>query len=277
LPIEYLPSNALATIKNELVSIIAIFNKINQFTVESPNPGQQRNEFVRDIQAHSELFYNQTAQWVPFLAYQKGDVARNIEALSQSIKQAEHLLENTKMEISKKENEIGEIIVKAREASAAVGAAVFTQDFKKESENLKKGSRNWLIAAGGLALATLVIAGLMWYYAEPGLDRGQLFQKLGTKLAILVILITSTIWCGKIYKALMHLSTINGHRALSIQTLQAFVGAVENVQLKDAVVLEASRAIFGNVPTGYIDASNTSSDGDIKLFEIVKNLMPKSS
>jgi hypothetical protein len=181
------------------------------------------------------------------------------------------------MEISKKENEIGEIIVKAREASAAVGAAVFTQDFKKESENLKKGSRNWLIAAGGLALATLVIAGLMWYYAEPGLDRGQLFQKLGTKLAILVILITSTIWCGKIYKALMHLSTINGHRALSIQTLQAFVGAVENVQLKDAVVLEASRAIFGNVPTGYIDASNTSSDGDIKLFEIVKNLMPKSS
>jgi hypothetical protein len=116
----------------------------------------------------------------------------------------------------------------------------------------------------------------MWYFIEPGLDKGQLWQKLGTKLAILGILISGTFWCGKIYKALMHQSTVNKHRALGIQTLQAFSAAVEETSMKDAVVLEAARSVFGNVATGYIDNSS-STESDIKVFEVAKNLIPKSS
>ena len=116
----------------------------------------------------------------------------------------------------------------------------------------------------------------MWLYPEATLDKGQIWQKMGTKLAILAILISATFWCGKIYKALMHQATINNHRALSIQTLQAFSAAVEDPTIKDAVVLEATRAVFGNVPTGYVDSSSSSGDSDIKLFEVAKNIIPKT-
>jgi len=71
----------------------------------------------------------------------------------------------------------------------------------------------------------------------------------------------------------MHQSAINKHRALSIQTLQAFVAAAADPTIKDAVVLEAARSVFGNTSTGYID-DNKSSDGDIKIFEVAKNILP---
>jgi len=208
------------------------------------------------------------------MAYQKGDVAQNIESLTSSVQKAEKLIDGAKQSISDKENEIQDIIVKAREASAAAGAAVFTKDFENESGVLQEKAKGWLRITGILTIGTLIIALAMWYLTEPGLDKSQLWQKLGTKIAILGVLFSGTFWCGKIYKALMHQASINKHRAMSIQTLQAFSAAVDDVSAKDAVVVEATRAVFGNVSTGYID-NPQSSDGDVKIFEIAKSLIPK--
>lgn len=114
----------------------------------------------------------------------------------------------------------------------------------------------------------------MWFFTEPGLDQGQLVQKLSTKLFILALLITATVWCGRNYKALRHLATINRHRSLSIRTLQAFAHAATDNQAKDAVLMEATRAVFGNVPTGFIDGGG--SDGDLKVVEIARSVIPRS-
>ena len=45
-----------------------------------------------------------------------------------------------------------------------------------------------------------------------------------TKIALLVLLFSATVWCSKNFRALKHQVTINKHRALSLQTFQAFVG-----------------------------------------------------
>ena len=277
LPVEHLTLDALNEIKNEIININRLFDQINNFSIETGNPAGQRDEFVNQVQARADALYTHASPWIPFLAYQKGDVSKNIDTLTESLKKAEQLIVNTKETISQKEKEIQEIIIKAREASAAAGAAVFTEDFRRESEKLHDRAKKWLWVTGGLALLTLAVAIFMWYFTEAGLDKGQLWQKLGTKLAILAVLISGTVWCGKIYKALMHLATINNHRALSIQTLQAFAAAVEDTSIKDAVVLEATRAVFGNIPTGYVENNPSTTESDIKLVEVAKNILPKSS
>jgi hypothetical protein len=86
-------------------------------------------------------------------------------------------------------------------------------------------------------------------------------------------MLTGTLWCGKCYKALTHLVIVNRHRALGLRTLQAFANAAADAQTKDAVLLEATRSIFGNVPTGYVDVANV--DSDHKVVEIVRSVMPK--
>jgi cation transport ATPase len=274
LPLDILTVNAINAIKGAVKQVNDNFEQINQFSIESANPADQRNNFVTQIQNQADALYTQASPWIPFLAYQKGDVSQNIESLTKSVQEAGTLIESAKNSISEKEKEIQDIITKAREASAAAGAAIFTKDFQRESDSAKDNAKKWLWGTAILGALTLIAAIAMWYFVEPALDKGQLWQKLGTKLAILGILISGTFWCGKIYKALMHQATINRHRALGIQTLQAFSAAVEDISMKDAVVLEAARAVFGNVSTGYID-NPSSSESDIKIFEVAKNLLPK--
>lgn len=274
LPLGNLPLDIIVLIKDQIKSINGVFAKINKFSIESGAPAQQKTNFIAEVQNQADALYTKASPWIPFLAYQKGDISSNIASLSSAVVEAESLISKSKDAIKQKEEEMQGIIEKAREASAAAGAAVFTEDFKRESQELQTVATTWLKATTWLAISTLVVAIIMWYFTEADLDKGQLWQKLGSKFAILAVLISGTFWCGKIYKALMHQSSINKHRAISIQTLQAFAASAADPGAKDAVVLEATRAVFGNMPTGYID-NGSSSDGDIKILEIAKNIIPK--
>lgn len=274
LPIELLTVNSVNTIKAEIEAVNNLFDSINKFNIETGNPADQRNKFVNQIQAQADSLYTNASPWIPFLAYQKGDVSRNIENLTSSVLEAQSMVDDAKIDIEKKGTEISDIIAKAREASAAAGAAVFTKDFLNEAEAMKESAQVWLKITSGLAMVTLITAGLLWFYTEAGLDQGQMWQKITTKVVVLGVLVTSTVWCGRIYKALMHQSTVNRHRALSIQTLKAFSAAADDVQIKDAVVLEAARSVFGSVDTGYIDGKNKAGENDVKIFEVAKSIIP---
>jgi len=115
---------------------------------------------------------------------------------------------------------------------------------------------------------------LTWFWSPTGLDTGQIWQKVASKFIILSILLTASLWCGKIYKALMHQSAVNKHRALSLQTFQAFSAAASDTQTKDAVLIETTPSIFSQCVTGYVDAAS-AADSDARVIEIVKSIFPK--
>lgn len=271
LPIDQLTDGAATQIKQQLDQVNSHLEAIDKFTLEQANPPQVRDSLVNAIHQHADQFYTVATQWIPFLAYQKGDVARNIEALTKSVDDAKSIADRAKNDIAEKKKEIDGIIVKAREASASAGAAVFTQDFAREADKQDTAATRWLITTATMAVLTLVSAGLMWWLSEPNLDYGQLTQKFGTKLAILVVLFTATIWCGRIYRALMHQSSMNRHRALSLQTFQAFSAAAADTGTKDAVLLETTRAIFTVGTTGYLDGKSGGHDSDIRIIEVAKS------
>lgn len=275
LPVEQLPDNVMARAKSELHEIAELFDRIDKFRIaEAISPRDTTRQFINDVRALADRLFEAIAQWIPFLAYQKGDVAKNIEALNKALKDAEAFANASRRKIEERAKEIEDIITKAREASAAAGAAVFTRDFQRAAEDLDKAAGKWLWSTGTAALVTMVSALAMWYWTEPAPDQGQLFQKLSTKLVVLAVLFTATVWCGRNYRALKHLATVNRHRAMSIQTLQAFSAAAADPHTKDTVLLEAARAVFGNVPTGYIDGGGTESD--VKIVELARNVLPTS-
>lgn len=274
LPVELLPDPIIQNISACVEALARPVEALDKFSIQSGDVTSQRNSLVAQISGQADDLLLKAAAWLPYLAYQRGDVDRNIQNLTNSVKAAEGLVTEAKEKIAARGTEIEEIIIKAREASAKAGAAVFTKDFDDAAEAQEGGAKTWLGITGIAALVTLAIAGCMWWWAEPGLDQGQLFQKLSTKLVILAVLLSATIWCGRNYKALKHLATINRHRASSIRTLQAFSAAASEVQTKDAVLLEATRAVFGNMPTGYI--GDGGGDGDLKIVEVVRSIMPRS-
>lgn len=276
LPLEYLTDSAVSQIQSEATQVAELFGRVDKFNIEESTPTQTRDNLVGEIHTRADQMYTIASPWIPFLAYQKGDVAKNIEALTTSVSQAQTLIENAKSTIEARQSEIEGIITQAREASAAAGAAVFTQDFKNEATSLDTQAQNWLYGTAVGAFLTLAFAITVWLFPIPGDDPTSVVQRFGGKLAALVVLFTATLWCGRTYKALKHLSTVNRHRALSLQTFQAFSHAASDDATKDAVLMEATRAIFGSTSTGYLD-SKSGTESDLKIVEVAKTFGTKGS
>ena len=276
LPLEYLTDSALAQIQSEAKEVAALFERVDKFNIEQSTPTHTRDNLVSEIHGRADQLYTVASPWIPFLAYQKGDVAKNIESLTTSVGQAKTLIEGAKTSISERQIEIAGIVTKAREASAAAGAAVFTQDFKNEATSLDSEAQKWLGRTAVGAILTLTFAVCVWLFPIAGEDAMSTMQRFGGKLAALVVLFTSTLWCGKTYKALKHLATVNRHRALSLQTFQAFSHAASDDATKDAVLMEATRAIVGSTPTGYLETKG-GPESDLKIVEIARTIGSKNS
>jgi len=272
LPLKNLPDQAMAQIRSQLQHVVVTFSKIDEFKIEVGNSTEVHDGLLKEVHQRADELYTHTTPYIPYLAYERGDVETNIKASTDSVKEAEKLIEETKEHIEAKSNEISEIITAAREASAVAGAAVFTEDFEKEATARGKKAVGWLWATGMLAVVTLASATLMFFYADTGLDLGQLIQKSASRLVVLGILLTGTLWCGRLYKTQLHQASINRHRALSLKTFQAFSRAASDDTTKDAVLLEATRAVFGNVPTGFLDKRDTSSPGGFQIIEVAKRM-----
>lgn len=273
-PLDTLPDSVASTMLQSLNDTYSKLKAIDSFSINQGNPSGTSAQLSQELHSSVDRLFLNCAQWIPFLAHQNGDVVRNINALVERTKEAEQILEGAKAHCSGKRDEVQKIVQEARDASAGAGAAVFTQNFSEESVKLEKDARKWLIATVVMIAGTVSLAAVFWGFTEAGLDQGQVFQKLTTKLFVLALMLTGTLWCGKCYKALTHLVIVNRHRALSLLTLQAFANAASDSQTKDAVLLEATRSIFGNVPTGYVDSLAT--DNDHKVVEIIRSGLPKS-
>ena len=275
LPLEYIPDGIISQIINAILSTKTQIERIDKFNIQESNPGAVKNDLVAQIHTQADGLYTCASIWVPFLAYQKGDVATNISQLTRAVEEAGKIIDDAKAQIELKNREVDIIVTKAREASGKAGAGVFTEDFQRESIANLGRARVWLRSTWILALVTLIAAGLMWLLAEPNLDDKLLWQKLSTKLAVLVLMLSATGWCAKIYKALLHQSTVNRHRALSLQTFQAFSSAASDPQTKDAVLMQATKSIFSDMGTGLVDTSSASGEGEVKILEVMKSFMPK--
>lgn len=312
LPLEYIPDGTMPQIDQHLSAALPTLKAMDAFSITSGNPpGPQRDSLATQLHQQTDTLVAVSGQWIPFLAYQRGDVAKNIDQLSKAADEGRQLVESAKADAQAKAAEISAIISAAREASAAAGAAVFTSDFAEESKSLETSARRWLKAAASLAAATLVAALLFLWLAylptgvaaasqplpapastagvgpvqvaaaatangapttggSPAMSTPQLAQAIGAKLIIVTLLLTAATWCGRNYKAQKHLAAVNRHRSLSLRTLKAFSAAASDDLTKNAVLLEATRAIFGAGSTGYLDGKDGSDDSSLKIVEIAK-------
>lgn len=144
-------------------------------------------------------------------------------------------------------------------ASAKTGVAVFTKQFEADTRYYRRRAFLWLLTASGFLAAALWVA---WRLLT--LDPNQPFNSaqngpswewivpLVGRVFILSLLTYATTWCGRMSLASQHSAAVNRHRANSSQTVEALRDSATEASTKDVVVSEAARAIFENVPTGYL-------------------------
>lgn len=271
LPIDQLPGDIADQIYNEATPINQTVSNIREFSIEQSNPSGVRDQYVNEVKANVDRFYKSAHVYVPYLAYQKGEIQANIKQLTSSVGEAEQLLSDTKTSVEGKSGEIDKIVNAAREASASVGVAHFTADFDSEASTMETEAKTWLKATVVLAVGSLV-ASVYFLFAEPDLgSTASAIQYVSSKILILILLITATLWCGNLYKAAKHQAAANKFKGNSLKTFQAFVNATDDDGIRDAVLIETTRAIFSESATGYINSEGTGRDKSTKIVEVVKN------
>ena len=269
LPLQYLTDNAIHNILNCLPAVTEQLQSIDNFDLTG-DAGSNRNQISKHLRGAAERLTTEASPHIPYLAYRRGDISDNIAALNLAVAQAEELLDEARTTTEGKVEEIDGIISAARDAAASVGVATFTQEFDTEATDLKDRSRSWLFATGAFAVLTIGAAILFYRWPEVSLDAGawETLRNVVSKAAIIAVLFTGTVWCGRIYRALMHQATINRHRALSLKTFQAFVAATDDDRIKDSVLMAATRTVFGRVPTGLVNDNGSGQESEVNFVEI---------
>lgn len=277
LPIEELTESAADQITAALNKTATQLEEIDAFSIASGDPGNTRDALVQALHSQAENLQQIASPHIPYLMFKKGDVATNIKNLAQAVEDGRQTVADAKSQLEGDLEEIEGIKEQARQAAGEAGVAVFTQEFQEEANTNESDARPWLIAAGGFAAVTLVAAIVMWVmtFKVPA-PTGSELQILGTKFAILGVLFTTTLWCGRMYRALMHQRTVNRHKALSLQTFQAFSAAADDPATKDAVLIETTRAIFDAPATGLVDSQKLSSDNATTFVETIKSTTSRS-
>ena len=271
LPLDQLPADIANQITTEATPISQTVNNIREFTIEQANPSGIRDQYVNEVTANVDRFYKFAHIYVPYLAYQKGEIQNNIRQLTSSVTDARELLENSETDVTKKSEEINKIIQAAREASASVGVAHFTADFEAEAKVMEGQAKTWLSTTSVLAGLSLLSA-IYFLFATPDLTTAaSAIQYVSSKILILVLLLTATLWCGNLYKAAKHQAAANKFKGNSLKTFQAFVNATNDDGIRDAVLVETTRAIFSESATGYITNDRSGTEKSTKIVEVVKN------
>ncbi|MCS0352134.1 hypothetical protein ND920_10985 [Vibrio ordalii] len=270
LPLEQLPSDIAQQMVAQGTPIRSTVKNIREYTIEQENPSGVRDQYINQVQTQVDQFYKFAHIYVPYLAYQKGEIQNNIEQLTTSVSQAKKLLENAEVETKAKSGEIESIIQAAREASASAGVAHFTADFEQESSTLEVQAKIWLKATVSLAAISLAFA-LYFLFSDPDISSvAKAIQFISSKVLILVLLIMATLWCGNMYKATKHQAAANKFKGNSLKTFQAFVKATDDDSVRDAVLVETTRAIFNESATGYLNVDSSTTEKSTKVVEIIR-------
>lgn len=275
LPLEHIPQGIIPTFTSSLKPISNTLKQISEFSVEINDPLGVRSSYSAQLRDQVMEFFLQSHIYVPYLAYQRGDVEKNIRQLNETVKSAEQTAQKSKDEIKNRRTEIDKIVASAREAAAKAGVAHFRDDFQAEAAEQEAAANVWLRRTSKWATATLiaaiVLSGLGIFIPYPS---ERIVQVVASKVLIVLILGTATLWCGRMYKAAKHLATTNKHRANALLTFQAFINATEDEPTKNAVLLETTRSIFAITNSGLIDGKDVGSGdgGGLKVLEVIKQL-----
>ena len=272
LPIHVLPESIISNSVSYLSDIKSMFDQINVLTISQGDPSSARDQLANGLREQIQNLVSEIGIWLPVLALRAGEIQNWASQAKDESAKVTQVLQETKIYATTQRNEIDEAVQATRAAAGEAGAAKFTHEFREEAVAVEKRSKCWLWPTGifsvlALAISVLLMFGLLGDAPD---NVWEAVYGLGGRVIAISVLFYAAVWSGRVVLANMHLASVNKHRAVSLQTLQAFHKAAEDSAAKDAVVLEAARAVYENVPSGYIGRQAAGQGTGARTLEVIR-------
>lgn len=272
-----LPEKQLKALSEQINHMVNQFEQIQKFSVIGlNNPKQQRDQLITTIaRAFGDLF--EASQPVVSFFNIESKV-NNRKDSSNAVKKSIEELKKEKEEMLKSGNsmltQINELLESSRKAAGAIGVSQYSKVFAEESVYFEKSAEKWLRRVFSvLVLLVLSGGGFLWIGMNEVVQTNtlMLINVTVAKVLLVTALFYSLNLCIKNYKAHKHNALLNRHRQNALNTFETFAKAAgDDSQTKNAVLLEATRTIFSNQPTGYMTNEN-ESELPTRIIEIIKS------
>ena len=273
IPLEAVPQNTLINVTGVLNEINGTIEAMDAYRVGQDHAEQERLRIITALDQHLENAVNHFGMWLSLFTI-KGDEPEDVTSrLAAYAEEASEILESTRSKAGDELTEIERIKQATRTAAAKSGAAGFTEEFEKEAKVARTRANNWLIPTAVFSVLALGSAAAIAFglAGEAPQNAWDAVYRTGGRFVAIAVLFYAAVWSGRIALANMNLASVNKHRAVSLQTLEAFLEAPRDPAARDAVVLEAARAVYENVPTGYIARQPAQQNTLGRTVEVIKN------
>lgn len=250
------------------------FKRIQAFSVSQvSNPSQARDSLINEVRDSYDAGFQQIS---PIIAYsvRKGTDFEKLE------REAQASVAQLRAQVAEQETarlgmlaEIEGTLERVRRAAQEVGVAQHAVHFREEAQGNSKSASAWLWVTSISAVLTLAfgVFGLVFIVTRtPDFTPTQNIQLAIAKIIVFSVLLSATLWAGRIYRAALHNYVINKHRQNALSTFETFAKAAADEATKSAVLLQATTCIFSPQQTGYIAQGEPEGGAYPQILEIVR-------
>ena len=266
-----LPDSVITNTHQLLENVKQQMLQINEFDIKSGNAAQTRDNYASNFRSYADQVLSQIGPWLPVLALRTGEIEDWQEKFRTKYFNLKEYGENLEIEFEAKKEKYENLLKSMRETAGQVGAEKFTKNFEQEADAARKRARWWIGFAG--IFSVFIVLYLVFMFSEtPGTATNvwDSVYLLGSKAIFISVLFVAATFCSRVALANFHLESVNRHRATSLQTLRAFRESVKDESASDTIAVEAARAAFENIPTGFIAKQASETTGSSKTMEFIK-------
>lgn len=183
------------------------------------------------------------------------------------------LQEQAKAEREQAKRDIEETKMAVQKAAAEVGVTQHTTNFKEAADYFDEQRKFWMqcvIGVSGLIIM-YALGSFVWFpmkMCEPYLYT--FLQAALPRFTGLVVLFYLLAVATNNYRAQAHNYIVNKNKQNALSTFETFVKATDDDEIKNAVLMQTTKAIFSNTQSGYLK-NECSSEETSQIIEIVKD------
>jgi hypothetical protein len=274
--LEDIPYARMLQVTQVAVQARDLFRNIAGFSVAkySSNPISQRDSFINQARDGYDGMFDIVSPTVAFTIRKGTDFARLEEQAKTTLQRIDAGAEEHGEALQKARRTAEELVDEVRRIAQESGVSQHAVHFKQEADSHEGSARSWLKATVGIALGTVavgIVFSVIYFNNISTFTPAQSVQLAISKIVILSVLLTATLWAGKTYRAHRHNAVVNRHRQNALSTFRTFAQAASDDQTKNAVLLQATQCIFSPQQTGYIQGESELG-GVPQVLEIVRDL-----
>lgn len=270
--------------------IFNIANRLLKLTDEVRNfvlKGNEANALNQHLSIHNQadsLYQENLRILVPLieriniLKLNPKEVEGQVSKALKSIKE----IEKIKEEAESSKSNIDLAIKEVRDALGKEGALISAKDFQDQANEHKELAKKWFGGVVGSIIVTTILTILMFggFIQTLSIESTQgdylkIIQVSILKFAILSISYLVVYQSLKNYKVSQHLYVINKHRQLVLSVYPLMAKATDDQEQSNNIVAQASKAIFEQNSTGYLDVD--SNPNPINLTEVVTKIIDRKT